>query len=194
MNISRYLLKTAAVLASSLVCCLFVACGGSQPPVSAASGSDLASHEIWPDAAACDLLPGNPARGGELVLALGEAVAPSHAPVPTNDAERTVFANLYETLTRVTCNGRLIPGLAESWVRHDGGRRWELHLRPGAVFWDGTPVTPETVIAAWNRNQELARATGRPGPSQWIVAGGQSLTVIDERTLEIHLAGRRCVT
>ena len=189
MNTSRRYRGTAAASAWALVCCLLVACGGSQPPLSNdPADSDTAPREVWPDIGACDLLPGNPARGGELVLALGEAVAPSHAPVPTNDAERTVFANLYETLTRVTCTGELGPGLAESWVRHDGDRRWRLRLRAGAVFWDGTPVTPETVIAAWNRNQELARITGRPGPSLWIDSGGQSLVAIDERTLEIHLA------
>jgi len=189
MDTSRHHLGFAVASALVLACCVLGACGGSQPPVSDdPAGAGAASHETWPDAAACDLLPGQAARGGELVLALGEAVTPSHAPVPTNDAERTVFANLYETLTRVTCTGRLMPGLAESWVRHDGGRRWRLRLRTGAVFWDGTPVTSVEVAAAWNRNEDLARATGRPCPGLWLATGSHGLAVIDGRTLEIRLA------
>ena len=186
MNNSRHHGGTPAVL---LACCLLTACGGSRPPLSdGPADQGAAPHELWPDAATCDLLPGEPARGGELVLALGEPVSPAHAPVPVNDAERTVFANLYETLTRVTCTGRLVPGLAESWTRHDDGRRWRLRLRAGAVFWDGTPVTAVAVAAAWNRNEDLARATGGPCPGLWIAAGNQGLAVIDGRTLEIRLA------
>lgn len=137
---------------------------------------------------ACDPLPGSPSRGGDLVLALAEAVSPQRAPVPATHAERIVFANLYETLTRMTCDGRLEPALATRWDRHEGGRRWRLQLREDAVFWNGDPVTATAVIAAWRRNEQLAQATGRPYPGLWLTAGGQGLAAIDARTLDIRLA------
>ena len=133
-------------------------------------------------------MPGEPDRGGSLVLALGQAVDAARAPVPVNDAERTVFANLYETLTVVRCTGELGGGLADSWERHDDGRRWRLRIRDGAVFWDGTPVSAADVVAAWSRNEALARATGRPCPGLWIASGSRGPAVLDARTLEIRLA------
>src|SRR5688572_25020374 len=58
----------------------------------------------------CDLLaqPGEPVA----TVGLGERVDPSHAPRPSNDSERLLFRQLYETLVRVDCNGEPGPGLA----------------------------------------------------------------------------------
>lgn len=149
---------------------------GGQPP----SG--------WPDAAACSPLGGQAGRGGDLVVALGQAVAPDHAPVPTNDAERVAFAGLYETLTTVTCTGVLAPGLAVSWQPHEDGRRWRLHLREDAVFWDGTPVTTREVIDAWARNLTATRHRALPCPGLWLEAEGRGIIARGPYDLEIRLA------
>ncbi len=182
------------LLALFLTVSLIAACGREHARVDHDPADDGrvdhagAAGEAWPDAEACDLLPGDPLRGGTIVLALGEPVRATHAPVPTNDAERTVFANLYETLTVVACDGTLGPGLAESWVRLDDGMRWRLHLRPGAVFWDGSSVTAVDVVMAWSRDEALARATGRPCPGMWLASGSRGLAVMDAQTLEVRLA------
>src|SRR3989442_10205398 len=51
------------------------------------------------------------------------------------------FVNLYDTLTRWDAALRLQPGLATSW-RNVNDTTWELTLRPGGKFHDGSPPTP----------------------------------------------------
>jgi extracellular solute-binding protein (family 5) len=102
-------------------------------------------------------------------VALTEPVDPDHAPVARNDAERIVFRQLYETLVQVDCEGRVVPGLAESWTSSDGGRRWTLTLRADAQFWDGAPVTARDAVV------------GKSG-------SGFTLTALDARTVSVALA------
>ncbi len=53
---------------------------------------------------------------GEPVVTVGlhQRVDASHAPHPSNDSERLVFRQLYETLVSVDCMGRPEAGLASS--------------------------------------------------------------------------------
>lgn len=178
----------AAALAGVVLLALATLTGcGEAPPVRTDAGpADARGGPRW-SGAGCDPLPGPAARGAELVVALGEAVDPQAAPVPRTAAERVVFANCYETLTRVRCTGELVPGLAARWQRQDEGRRWLLHLREGAVFWDGTPVTAAAVIASWQRNTDLADRAGRPCPGLWLAAGG-GLQARSARVLAVSLA------
>lgn len=85
-------------------------------------------------------------RATRVTIGLVEPVDPARAPVPQSDGERVVFAHLYEPLVRMNCDGRVLPALAASWERHDGGRRWTFRLRDDAQFWDGAPVTAQDVV------------------------------------------------
>src|SRR5262245_39737532 len=80
-----------------------------EPPVPPAGA--IVSPE--PGIADCSLIaaPGEPVA----TVALTERVDSSNAPHPTNESERLLFRQLYETLMRGDCTGRLVPGLAESW-------------------------------------------------------------------------------
>jgi len=60
-----------------------------------------------------------------------------------------ITRQLFETLVRFDCTGRLRPGLAVTWHPEDGGRVWVLTLRPGARYWQGGPVTPADIAADW---------------------------------------------
>src|SRR5262245_3159866 len=55
--------------------------------------------------------PGEPVA----TVGLSEPIDPSNAPSPSNDSERLLFRQLFETLVRVDCMGRVAPGLATSW-------------------------------------------------------------------------------
>ena len=115
------------------------------------------------------------------IVGLTERVDPSHAPRPSNDSERFVFRQLYETLVRVDCMGRVIPGLAASWRLDGDGRTWMVTLREHAQFSDGTPITPADVRASWMRDgsgDEL-----RPDVRRLI----QSIEPAGERNLAIRL-------
>lgn len=186
-------MRTYATVTLLAVCFL---CGCSDGPVPESDpvwfddmlGAPDQAPTGWPDAAACAPLTGNVQPGGDLVVALAGSVSPAHAPVPLDDAERVVFAACYETLTRVSCTGELLPGLAEAWEPREDGRRWRFRLRTGALFWDGTPVTAQTVIDAWARNFEVTQQSGRPCPGLWIEPSGRGMVARGPAMLEIRLA------
>src|SRR6266571_6886628 len=71
---------------------------------------------------ACDL-PGDGAAVAEtLTVAAPGAIDAAHAPFPVTPGERVLFRQLYETLLRADCEGRLHPALAATWNSPDGGR------------------------------------------------------------------------
>jgi hypothetical protein len=86
------------------------------------------------------------ARSPTITIGFNDAVDPRHAPVPRNDAERIVFRHLYESPVRIDCDGHVRPWLVDRWEKDDGGRRWTFHLREGAQFWDGAPVTAQDIV------------------------------------------------
>ena len=130
-------------------------------------------------------LPVRAASGLDTVtIALTHAVDPSHAPVPRNESERLLFAQLYETLIRVDCTGRPYPGLAASWRADTSGRRWTFTLRDSASFWDGTPVTARDVAASWSVRAQRADVEDT---LRIAARAADSVLVDDERTLTVVL-------
>jgi ABC-type transport system substrate-binding protein len=85
-------------------------------------------------------------------VALSDRIDPSNAPYPSNESERLLFRQLYETLVRVDCHGRVRPGLAESWRLDANGRTWTVTLRDNARFSDGALLTAADVRASWTRD------------------------------------------
>ncbi len=98
---------------------------------------------------ACDLPGDSTAAPDTLTVAAPGAIDPAHAPSPVTPAERVLFRQLYETLLRSDCEGRLHPALAATWSSADGGRTWTLTIADSARFWDGVPVGARDVIASW---------------------------------------------
>ncbi len=178
----------AALLAAPLLL-LLPACAARKPATSGdptpADGT-VREASAWNDPGICHPLPAAAVRGGDFVVGVAGWVDPTRAPVAHEDAERLVFANLYETLLRVTCEGRLAAGLAESWEALGDGR-WRLRLRQDARLWDGTPVTADLVVRSFRRNAALAAASGRPFGGLWLTGSGQQLRAPDPRTLDIAL-------
>ena len=129
------------------------------PPVPGAAPSDTS----------CALPTGAVVARDTVRLAVTAPVDPAHAPLPRNDGERLVFAQLYESLLRVDCQGRPLAGLARSWSQD--GDRWTFVLREDARFWDGAPVSALDVVAAWrSRDSSVARA----------------VTIADDHTLSVR--------
>jgi len=145
------------------------ACGGAAPR----GELPPPAPALAPGDTACLIAAGRPASRDTVTIALTDPVDPAHAPLPRNVAERFVFAQLYETLIRVDCQGRVLPALARSWEQGPEGR-WTVTLRSDARFWDRAPVTAQDVLAAWRaRDSSLARA----------------VTVPDDRALSIDPTG-----
>ena len=104
----------------------------------------------------CTIGAGRAVARDTITFAVTDPVDAAHAPLPRNDAERLVFGQLYESLIRVDCQGRALPGLAATWEQAPGDR-WAFTLRDNARFWDGAPVTARDVLASWRlRDATLA--------------------------------------
>src|SRR6184192_3580667 len=120
---------------SLLLAALLAACRAGPP--GAAPAPALPAPGAAPSDTTCRLAPGPAAKRDTVAVALAEPIEATHAPLARNDAERFVFAELYETLIRVDCAGRVLTGRA----REASGDRWTFTLRDDARFWDGAPVT-----------------------------------------------------
>ncbi|REK67013.1 MAG: peptide ABC transporter substrate-binding protein [Cohnella sp.] len=63
----------------------------------------------------------------------------------------TVLTGLYEGLTRKDENGKVLPGIAESWDISDDQLTYTFHLRKDAKWSNGDPVTAHDFEYAWKR-------------------------------------------
>src|SRR5256885_1218657 len=154
----------AALLFAGL---LAAACHAGPPGAAPARGRPARGGA--PSDPRCRIAPGPGAKRDEVAVPLADPIEATHAPLPRNDAERFVFAELYETLIRVDCAGRVLPGLAQSWEA--SGDRWTFTLRDDARFWDGAPVTARDVLASWRARDS---------------AFAQSATVVSDRTIAVR--------
>ncbi|PYG90254.1 peptide/nickel transport system substrate-binding protein/nickel transport system substrate-binding protein [Ruminiclostridium sufflavum DSM 19573] len=87
---------------------------------------------------------------------------------------------VYENLVNYE-DGKIVPGLAESWKFSEDGRKLTFHLRPNAVFHDGKPCNAEAVKA----NLEHKHSN----PSFYTlkaVTDFESIEVVDDTTLTIN--------
>ncbi len=84
-----------------------------------------------------------------------------------------------ETLLNVDASGRLTDGLASEWQIREQGRAWELTLRPGVKFHDGSALTADIVV------DNLKQAAAKPGPLQKVPLN--SISAIDDDTILIEL-------
>ena len=113
-------------------------------------------------------------------IALAEPVDLSHAPNPINESERLVFRQLFETLVRLDCQGKLQPDLATSWHPDSTGRNWTFVIRDGARFPDGSSLTARSVRSDWHTRWSRLQAVGL-----------DSVKVLDDRTLLVAMRDLR---
>jgi peptide/nickel transport system substrate-binding protein len=94
------------------------------------------------------------AQTNELVIAIAAPISALdphfHNLTPNNSITKHVFENLIAT----DATQGLKPGLAESWKPLDD-RTWEVKLRRGVKFHDGSPFTAEDVIATFRRAPDV---------------------------------------
>ncbi|WP_145566787.1 ABC transporter substrate-binding protein [Yersinia aleksiciae] len=64
--------------------------------------------------------------------------------------ETNIILNLLEGLVSNDTNGHIIPAVATRWD-NDGYKVWTFHLRDGAVWSDGSPVTAQDFVYSWQR-------------------------------------------
>jgi len=92
-----------------------------------------------------------PQYGGTLRVmthAAPTSLDPADARVPESFARRGITSMLFDTLVTMDETGHPRPGLAESWQSSGGNLRWQLRLRHGVKFHDGTSLTGEIAAAS----------------------------------------------
>ncbi|CAI2491572.1 ABC transporter substrate-binding protein [Serratia liquefaciens] len=113
--------------------------------------------------------------------------------------ESNIILNLLEGLVSTDANGHVVPAAAAQWENQDF-KTWTFHLRPDAVWSDGSPVTAQDFVYSWQRLADPK--TGSPYASYLQYAkieniddiltgkkGSQSLGIkaIDDKTLQVTL-------
>jgi peptide/nickel transport system substrate-binding protein len=125
--------------------------------------------------------------GGEATLLVPAEVAGLDPVMATPSASSTGHVNfaLYGALVVVDSETLEVqPVLAESFEPDATSETWTLTLRDGVVFSDGTPFTAEAVKVNWERHADPASGSRSAASTETIA----SMTVVDERTLEIAMA------
>jgi ABC-type transport system substrate-binding protein len=75
-----------------------------------------------------------------------------------------VVALLFDNLVQLDVDARLEPGLATRWEADRSGRVYSFHLRSGATFQNGRPITSRDVRASMLRALDPASGAGRQWP------------------------------
>ena len=96
----------------------------------------------------------------ETVFRRGHQAEPeSLDPQKVDSAEESnILLDLFEGLTRINGEGRIIPGVASSWDVATDGLTWTFHLRPEAKWSDGTPVVAGDFVYGFRRAVDPATA------------------------------------
>jgi peptide/nickel transport system substrate-binding protein len=90
--------------------------------------------------------------------------------------------NMFESMIEFDSKLRIHPSLAVSWKLLDP-LTWEIKLRPGVTFHDGTPFTGDDVAFSLQRARDVPNS---PGPLASFVRPVKQTEVIDPLTLHIH--------
>ena len=72
--------------------------------------------------------------------------------------EQTILGDLFEGLTTVDAEGRIVPGAAKRWETSEDGLTWTFHLREGGRWSDGQPVTSHDFVFSLRRLLDPATA------------------------------------
>ena len=88
-----------------------------------------------------------------------------------------------ETLIGIDETGGLVPQLATEWSMSDDGLAFDVTLREGALFHDGTPVDAEAVRWNFERLRDPEVNVPRRGPYTYI----EEVEVLSDLELRLHL-------
>ncbi len=94
-----------------------------------------------------------------------------------------VNGTIYEGLTAVDKDLRIVPALASSWTVSPDGKTYTFKLVSGATFHDGTPMTADDVVSSLNR--VLSKDIASPLASR--LAAMDKAVAKDSSTVEVTL-------
>ena len=93
--------------------------------------------------------------------------------------------NIFDTIIAQDDRQRLQPSLALSWAPVDD-ETWEIKLRPGVVFSDGTPFSADDVAFSYARAPNVP---GSPSSFSMYTKAIGTTEIVDPLTIRIHTKG-----
>jgi peptide/nickel transport system substrate-binding protein len=127
-----------------------------------------------------------PSAAGARPLVLGMSIEPAGldptvaAPVAVG---QVTWQNVFEGLTAVDRDGKVVPGLAASWTVSDDGLTWTFRLHDGVRFHDGTPFDAAVAKFSLDRARDLKSVN----PQKRFFATIGTIETPDPLTLVLHL-------
>ncbi len=105
---------------------------------------------------------------------------------------------VFQALTRVTMEGEVGPGVADSWESNEDATEWTFHLNPNAKFSDGTPLTANDVKWTWdwlvnpastsvNADVPAGKIVGFEAVRDGETTSLEGVTVVDDQTIQFAL-------
>ena len=121
----------------------------------------------------------NPKYGGTLRIAITSDLSALDWAATTSSAPRMVGMHIFESLTTFSKELNVIPMLAKSWEKSEGGKEWTFHLRKGVPFQSGYgEMTADDVVASWKRLMHVS-----PVASTYVGMDEKSATAVDDYTV-----------
>ena len=95
----------------------------------------------------------------DLIIANGDEPQSLDPAIVTGQLEGRLCLALFEGLTTRDPDGKIIPGMAESWTLSPDGKTYTFTLRPGIQWSNGAPVTARDFVDSWRRALEPSTAS-----------------------------------
>src|ERR1700674_3137925 len=110
--------------------------------------SSSCGHRPTPSPAPAPVAPPSPASACLLGTSGVSSRDTLTVVVPQSDSASVAAANEYDTLIRLDCVGRPIPGLASSWTHDSSGLVWAFVLPDSSLA--------EALVTAWNASDSAS--------------------------------------
>ena len=130
-----------------------------------------------------------PVPGGKLVMGIeadtGSPWEPSKALLAISG--HTVIRSIFDSLTIVTDDGKVVPYLAESVEPNADYTVWTIKVRSGVTFHDGTPLNADAVIDNLNRHLKSFLTAAVLTDIAKDASGAPQIAKVDDLTVAITM-------
>ncbi|MGI5157445.1 ABC transporter substrate-binding protein [Microbispora sp. CA-102843] len=117
-------------------------------------------------------------------LRFGGTVVSTFDPAMSATYNQSFLTPVYESLLTRDASGEVIPGLATEWELSKDGTTFDVTLRDGVKFQDGTPLTADAVKRSIERGKTLPKSLVK---AQLDMV--KSIEVVDDTHVRFHLSG-----
>jgi peptide/nickel transport system substrate-binding protein len=128
---------------------------------------------------------GKPVAGGDATFVIsGRTWAHLDIAAPAVTPIKGLINAIYDSLLRMTPDGKIVPWLAKSYETSADRLSWTFHLQEGVTFSDGTPFDAEAVKFNLERQVDPNQRAGEGGNLPQDI----TVEVVDEHTAVVKLS------